>query len=57
MAYTVTVRQAGVKRAEVGALLTHEYRKTLEHDGTTTQHDNENIDPTRSHLNRYFPQW
>ncbi|WP_237218513.1 plasmid recombination protein, partial [Rothia nasimurium] len=54
MAYTVTVRQAGVKRAEVGALLTHEYRKTLEHDGTTTQHDNENIDPTRSHLNRDY---
>lgn len=54
MAYTVTVRQAGVKRAEVGALLTHEYRKTLEHDGTKTQHDNENIDPTRSHLNRDY---
>lgn len=54
MAYTVTVRQAGVKRAEVGALLTHEYRKTLEHDGATTQHDNENIDPTRSHLNRDY---
>lgn len=54
MAYTVTVRQGGVKRAEVGALLTHEYRKTLEHDGTTTQHDNENIDPTRSHLNRDY---
>lgn len=54
MAYTVTIRQAGVKRAEVGALLTHEYRKTLEHDGTKTQHDNENIDPTRSHLNRDY---
>ena len=54
MAYTVAVRQGGVKRAEVGALLTHEYRKTLEHDGTKTQHDNENIDPTRSHLNRDY---
>lgn len=51
---TVTIRQAGVTRAQAGALLTHEYRATLAKEGRVTSHDNEGIDPARTNLNRDY---
>lgn len=51
---TVTIRQAGVTRAQAGALLTHEYRATLAKASRVTTHDNEGIDPARTYLNQDF---
>lgn len=51
---TVTIRQAGVTRAQAGALLTHEYRATLAKEGRVTTHDNEGIDPARTRLNKDY---
>ena len=54
MTYTVTHRQAGVRRAKVAGLIRHEYRDVDKHNGVETQHSNERIVPSRTAQNRSY---
>lgn len=54
MTYTVSHRQAGVTRSQVGGLMRHEYRDVDKTNGIETQHSNERIVPSRTHLNESF---
>lgn len=51
MAYTMSNRQAGVRRSEVAGLVRHEFRDVDRRDGRETAHSNETIDPKRTHNN------
>lgn len=52
MSFTVSHRQAGAQRSAVGGLVRHEFRDIDKHNGIETQHSNERIVPSRTHLNQ-----